>query len=184
VHARARVHDFSIVDAAAAADECVFEVPFVLECVRDDRTAGGSGAEAELRGAADERHFVYALVLSFGAPRHLESVDSDEVPVVSVQHARGEHLRHDWPTSAPAPTHIFCTGTGLVTVQMWATSATGDHVITAAAACDKHHAARVMLRVRPRLPIACTIESEYTCSADDGRVLAGKGSVRCRQHLL
>ena len=93
---RARVHDFSIVDAATAtaADddddgECVFEVPFVLECVRDDRTAGGSGAEAELRGAADERHFVYALVLSFGAPRHLESVDADEVPVVSVQHARG-----------------------------------------------------------------------------------------------
>jgi hypothetical protein len=90
------VHDFSIVDAATAtaADddddgECVFEVPFVLECVRDDRTAGGSGAEAELRGAADERHFVYALVLSFGAPRHLESVGSDAVPVVSVQHARG-----------------------------------------------------------------------------------------------
>ena len=101
-----------------------------------------------------------------------------------------ETLTRPQPTSAPRLAHIcalnrptpFCTGTGRVPVQMWATSATGDHVITANVAGDKHRTARVMLRVRPRLPIACTIESEYMCSADDGRVLAGKGSVRCRQH--
>ena len=42
---------------------------------------------------------------------------------------------------------------------------------------DGLRTARAVLRVRPRLPIATSIDCEYVCSADDGRVLSGKGCV-------
>jgi hypothetical protein len=54
-------------------------------------------------------------------------------------------------------------------------AATGD--ADGDAGGDELRTARVVLRVRPRLPIATAIECEYVCSADDGRVLSGKGCV-------